>query len=92
MMRRALWQTLADWFDAVLPVGEASSILRVTGLEIDAPLDLVVWSRAGELELLADVPRWRRPSSFDRPPGRFKIAWDIRPISRDQAIGSGQEP
>jgi hypothetical protein len=83
MTQRALWQTLADWFDAVLPVGEATSILRVTSLQVDAPLEVVLWPRAGEWELLADVARWRRPSGFDRPPGRFKIVWDIKPSKPD---------
>lgn len=75
-MKRMLWESLMDWFEAAQPIGEARNWVRVTGMEVDAPIELTLRPNAaadGGYDVLADVPRWRMASGFDVPASRLQV-------------------
>lgn len=73
-MRRALWETLVDVMQAVQPQALGPVGLRVTGLSLDLPVEVVLRTgRDGEVEMLADLPRWRWVTVFDEPRSRLQL-------------------
>jgi len=73
-MRRALWETIVELAESVQPRGGAESLVRVTGLNIALPVEVVFRMTGHELELLADVPRSRWRGGFDEMPSRMTLA------------------
>ena len=71
-MRRALWETLIDMAESVAPEGNALP-LRVTHLEIEAPIEVQMRQVGGEMQFFAEAPRRRWRSAFDARPGRLQI-------------------
>lgn len=72
-MQRELWQMIVELADAVAPLGGTSSMLRVTGLSLDMPIEVDLRTGRDGQELKADLPRWRSPSGFDVPRGRLQV-------------------
>jgi hypothetical protein len=86
-MQRAFWETLVDMAEAVAPTaGEAG--IRVTSLELDVPIQVQLRQSHGEMEFLADVPRWRWTSDFDLRPCRMRVTL-AEAVTGDE--GSGPE-
>ncbi|HWB40823.1 MAG TPA: hypothetical protein VG500_06175 [Gemmatimonadales bacterium] len=48
--------------------------LRVTQLGIDVPIEVALELEHGKLIFIADLPRWRWRSDFDREPGRLALS------------------
>lgn len=71
-MQRAFWKLLVDMAEALEPTAAESGI-RVESLEIDAPLQVQLREVGGELQFLADVPRWRWTTDFDEKPCRMHM-------------------
>ncbi len=71
-MQRAFWETLVDMAEAVTPTAEEIGI-RVTSLELDVPIQVQLRQSHGEIEFLADVPRWRWRTDFDVRPCRMRV-------------------
>jgi len=72
-MRRALAEMLVDVMDVAEPVQTADAILFVTAIYFDLPVQVAVRTAGDEIELLADLPRWRWTTVFDEKPGRLKV-------------------
>ncbi|HEY9227119.1 MAG TPA: hypothetical protein VIP11_10760 [Gemmatimonadaceae bacterium] len=74
MSRRALWETVSELAESMRPVGEAAHMLRITRLGVTMPIELAARStHDGDVEILADAPRWRWSTPFDARPGRLTI-------------------
>lgn len=71
-MPRPFWETLVDMAESVAPTAAETGI-RVTSLHLDVPMEVQVRQSHGELEFLADVPRWRWTTDFDRRPCRLRV-------------------
>ena len=75
-MQRPLWEMIVDLVSGVVPDDAAQWPVRVTGLSLDLPME-VVFRRTGpgehDVALLADVPRWRWRTEFDLPLGRLRL-------------------
>jgi hypothetical protein len=72
-MRRALWEMLCDAIGSVSPQGAEADLLRVTRVFLDLPVEVTLRGKGDDLEVLADVPRWRLATVFDEPKGRLQI-------------------
>jgi hypothetical protein len=46
----------------------------VTQLGIDVPIEVALELEHGKLIFIADLPRWRWRSDFDREPGRLALS------------------
>ncbi len=75
-MRRQFSEMLVDLAAAALPFGEAESMLRVTSLALDVPVEMLLRRTASEPELLGDVPNWRWQTGWEAPRGRLRIRWE----------------
>jgi hypothetical protein len=78
-MRRALWETIVELCDAARPRGDATSMVRVTGLSVALPVDVAFRMSGGEVEVLAEAPRSRWRGGFDEKPSHmsFTMAEDV---------------
>ena len=75
-MRRLLWESLLDWLESAQPIDEARAWVRVTGMQIDAPIEIALRRNAladGGYDVLADVPRWRMWTGFETPTSRLRV-------------------
>jgi hypothetical protein len=72
-MRRALWQTIAEVVDSVQPFGNGASVVRVTSVYVDMPIEIALLRTGAGFELLADVPRSRWESGFEEQRGRLRF-------------------
>ena len=70
-MQRPLWQTLVDVIGSVSP--DAGSGIRVTHAHLDLPIEVRFVRTASGYDFLADLPRWRWRTAFDRRSGRLKL-------------------
>lgn len=70
-MRPTLAASLLDILDSLVPTAEC---LRVTGLDLEFPLELTVVEQDGAPLVLAGPPRWRWTTDFDCRPGRLRLA------------------
>jgi hypothetical protein len=73
MTRRALADMVTELAAAVQPQGAAEALIRVTALDVDLPVEIELRQKPDGLLLLADLPRWRWRSVFDREPGRLSF-------------------
>jgi hypothetical protein len=73
MRRRALSDVVTELATSVQPEPAAKDLIRVTGLDLDLPVEIELIRQDGELLLLADLPRWRWRSVFDRGPSRLSL-------------------
>jgi len=73
MMRRPLADVVGDLAGAVRPDPLREPGLRVTRLDYDVPVEVALGRLDGGLVLIADLPRWRWRSDFDREPGRLAL-------------------
>ena len=73
MKRRALSDVVTELAAAVEPGPGARDLIRVTALDLDVPVEIELSRQDNELLLLADPPRWRWRSVFDRKPGRLSL-------------------
>jgi hypothetical protein len=71
--RRALGDVVTELAAAIEPGPEARDLIRVTALDVDLPIEIELSQHDDELLLLADLPRWRWRSVFDRVPGRLSL-------------------
>ena len=71
-MRRSLWETLAELVEAAEPTRD-SGPLRVTGIDLDLPVEVRLRAVGDDWELLGDLPRWRWRGGFDEQPGRLRL-------------------
>jgi hypothetical protein len=71
-MRRAFWEVLVDMAESVGPTASEAGI-RITTLEIEAPLEIQLRQSGSEMQFLADVPRWRWRTDFDEKPCRMRV-------------------
>ena len=72
MNRRPLGEMLCEIMESVRPDAESSPGLRIPKVEVDLPIEAALIRGSEGPELLADLPRWRWRSVFDREPGRLK--------------------
>ena len=74
MSRRPLSAVVGD-LAAAAGLGSAfGPSMRVTGLRVDVPIEVALGLEDGELLFIADLPRWRWRSDFDREPGRLALS------------------
>jgi hypothetical protein len=79
--RRLLGQTLGEIAGDALDAGrEAATIVRVTMLELDLPLDIRVAIDADGPVLVGDVPLFRLRTAFDPPPAQLRVRWGAVPV------------
>jgi hypothetical protein len=71
-MRRALWETVTELIAAVYP-DEAAASIRVTQLDVDLPIEMMLRETAAGVEILADLPQWRWATAFDERRGRIRL-------------------
>lgn len=72
--RRPLADVLVELADAVCDAGDfGAALVRATSLELSLPIEADVEQSDGALQFIADVPRFRRRTDFDRPPGRLTV-------------------
>lgn len=71
MSRIPLSDALLDVLSGLAP--DVGSGARLTGLDLDLPLEVDVATRDGELVFLAHPRRWRLATVFDERPGRLSI-------------------
>ena len=71
-MPRPFWETLVDMAESVVPTASETGI-RVTSLHLDVPIQVQLREAHGEMEFLADVPRWRWTTDFDLRPCRMRV-------------------
>jgi hypothetical protein len=74
MSRRPLGTVLAELAAVMRPDSATGSALRVTRLSIDVPVEVALGLAGSDLVFLADLPRWRWRSDFDREPGRLALS------------------
>jgi hypothetical protein len=73
MNRRPLAAVVGDLAAAVRPDPLREPDLRVTRLDFDVPVEVALGREGADLVLIADLPRWRWRSDFDREPGRLAL-------------------
>jgi hypothetical protein len=71
-VRRALWETLAELVEAAGPDQDAGA-LRITGVDLDLPVEVRARPADDGWELLGDLPRWRWRGGFDERPARLRL-------------------
>jgi hypothetical protein len=79
-MLRTLSRTLIDLhggFESMVP----DSSLRITGMELALPVDLVMLFADGGCQLLADVPRTRSEGALAAPPSLLRVCFAERPLA-----------
>lgn len=72
-MRRPLGEVVRELAESVEPDPVRQAGLRVSRLDVQLPIEIELRHDAGELTVLADLPRWRWRSFFDREPGRLVL-------------------
>lgn len=73
-MLRELHEVITELQSSVAPFGIAAQTgMRLSALEMNLPLDMVLLLRGGGCVLLADVPRHLTPSNWSREPSRLQI-------------------
>ena len=50
-----------------------ADLFRVTMLSVDVPVEAALVRDGDDILFIADVPRWRWRSEFDRQPGRLTL-------------------
>jgi len=58
--------------------------VRAESIELSVPVETMLEHGADGLVVLADVPRFRRRTEFDLPPGRLQVRLVARPIGEAQ--------
>ena len=72
MTRRPLSEVLDELVLALQPDPGRHPGLGVTELLVDLPVEAALIREPDGLVVLADLPRWRWRSAFDREPGRLR--------------------
>jgi hypothetical protein len=75
MKRRLLGDVVTELATSVQPEPAARELIRVTALDVTLPVEIELSQHDDELLLLADLPRWRWRSVFDRVPSRLSLHW-----------------
>jgi len=71
--RRPFGEVVGGLVDALMVPEMAASGLRVTRLTIDIPVEVALERSGPDLDFIAEIPRWRWRSEFDRVPGRLVL-------------------
>jgi hypothetical protein len=83
-MLRELSQTLLDLHTAMEQMARGASragaSIRLTGLELDLPVEARVIFADGGCRLLTDMPRSRTPGALAAPLSRLTVSWEQRPV------------
>ncbi len=88
-MRREL-ATVLDELRSGLVQGASLAGMRLTGVEMTLPMDLLVVLRDGGLRLLADVPRSRTDDPWRlEQRSRLSIRWEA--LAPDLSVGPGSD-
>ena len=80
MTRRPLWQTLSDVVGGLGVPKIQGAGFRVSGFCLDLPMEVLISGTTDDLQLYADVPRWRWTTDFDQPISRLKVAGEQKAI------------
>ena len=72
-MPRQLWETMVELAHALTPAGDPARYIRVTGLDLDLPLEIQLVPIERGKGLVAELPRWRVPTGFDPPRSRLRL-------------------
>jgi hypothetical protein len=85
--RRLLGDTIAELSAGAH--GVEGDRLRAIGIyadsiELSVPIEMLLDHRHDELVLIADVPRFRRRTDFDLPPGRLQVRLVAYPTGEAQ--------
>ena len=80
MNRRPLADVVTELATAVQPDPLLYGGTRVTLLAVDAPIEVALRIDEDELLFMADLPRWRWRSVFDRQPGRLSLHLREEPV------------
>jgi hypothetical protein len=70
-MMRLLSDMLVDVADSLFPDG--AGVVFVQSASVDLPLEVSFRRRGKEVELHADLPRWRWTTDFDSRPGHIRL-------------------
>jgi hypothetical protein len=91
-MLRELHEVIAELQDSVAPLAAAAQAgLRLSALEMNLPLDMVLLLRGGGCVLLADVPRNRADARWSDEPNRLHLTLAATPVppAADVETGAG---
>ena len=84
-MLRELHEVIAELQDSVAPMAAAAAAgMRLSGVELDLPLDVALRLRAGGCVLLADVPRSHADASWQLDPSHLHLTLAAMPL-QDEA-------
>ncbi len=72
-MRRELWETIVDLFEATTTLQMTQAGLRVTNMSYDIPVEIVTRKTDVGFRLLVDVPHSRWMSGYHAPPSRLRL-------------------
>lgn len=85
-MLRELHEVITELQDSVAPWAAAAQAgLRLSALEMDLPLDMVLLLRGGACVLLADVPRNLADASWNDEPSRLRLTLAATPARATDA-------
>jgi hypothetical protein len=74
MMLRELHEVITELQDSVAPLATAAQAgLRLSAMEMNLPLDMVLLLRGGACVLLADVPRNLADARWNGEPNRLHL-------------------
>jgi hypothetical protein len=80
MMLRELNEVITEMQASVAPLATATQVgLRLSALELNLPLDMMLLLRGGGCVLLADVPRNLADASWNDEPNRLRLTLAATP-------------
>lgn len=80
-MLRELHEVITELQASVAPMATAAAAgMRVSGLQLDLPLDMAFVLRGGACVLLADVPRNLADAAWEREPNRLQLELAAVPV------------
>ena len=85
-MKRELWETITKLVEALAVPQAAGSGLRVTGMTVDLPVELVIVQTEVGFRLLIDAPHYRWDAGLRPETGRMRLT--LRQLEREEmALG-----
>ena len=71
--RRPLGEVIVELSESLATEHVPPSLFRVTTLAVDVPIEVALERSGSDIVFVADAPRWRWRSVFDRTPGRMTL-------------------
>jgi hypothetical protein len=73
MSRRELWQTVIDIVEALTPTNADALGVRITDVEINLPVEIVLRTTEVGFRVLIDAPVWRQQAGIELQKGRLAM-------------------